>query len=70
MESVWRRMVPDAYFEASVVTAKGAERSGRWRTGLDKNRCLRASKVDWQAGDQFHVKFFLVRSMRGRATLE
>ena len=63
-------MAPDAYFEALVAMEKGAERLGRWRTGLDKNRHFRASKVDWQEGDQFHVKFFLVRLIRGWATME
>jgi len=29
---------------------KGAERSGRWRTGFDKKRDLRVSKDFWQAG--------------------
>ena len=53
------------YFKVSVAMAKGAERLGRWRTGSDKNRCFRASKVDWQEGDQFHVRFFLVRSTKG-----
>ena len=65
MESVWRRIAPDVYFKVSVAMAKGAERLGRWRTGSDKNRCFRASKVDWQEGDQFHVRFFLVRSTKG-----
>ena len=38
--------------------------------GLERKRRFRASKADWQEGDQFQVKFFLVRSIRGRATLE
>ena len=38
--------------------------------GLERKRCFRASKVDWQEGDQFQVKFFLVRLIRGWATLE
>ena len=63
-------MAPEAYLEASVAMAKGAGRSGRWRTGFDRNRDLRVSKEVWQAGDQFQGKFFLVRSMRGQATLE
>ena len=33
---VWRRMVPEAYFEALVVMAKGLEKSERWRTGHDR----------------------------------
>ena len=63
-------MAPDTYFEASVAIVKGAERLERWRTGLDKNRRFRALKADWQEGDQFHVRFFLVRLIKGRATLE
>ena len=39
-------MAPDAYFEASVAMAKGAERLGRWRIGLDRNRYFRVSKAD------------------------
>ena len=35
-ESVWRRMAPEAYFEASVAMTKDLEKSGRWRTGRDK----------------------------------
>ena len=35
-ESVWRRMVPEVYFEASVAMAKGLVKSGRWRTGHDR----------------------------------
>ena len=63
-------MAPEAYLDASVATAKGAARSGGWRTGFDRNRDLRVSKEVWQAEDQFQGRFFLVRSMRGRATLE
>ena len=63
-------MAPEAYLEVSVATARGAARSGRWRTGFDRNKDLRVSKAVWQAGDQFHGKFFLVRSVRGRAMLE
>ena len=37
-------MVPEAYLEVSVVMAKGAVRSGRWRTAFDKKRDLRVSK--------------------------
>ena len=63
-------MAPDAYFEVSVAIAKGAERLGRWRTSLERKRCFKVSKADWQERDQFQVKFFLVRLIRGRATLE
>ena len=50
--------------------AKGAERLGRWRTGFDRKRDLRVLKEVWKAGVKFHWRFFLVRSMRGQATLE
>jgi len=50
--------------------AKGAERSGRWRTGFDRKRDLRVLKDVWQVGVQFHWRFFLVRLIRGQATLE
>ena len=63
-------MAPEANLEASVAIAKGAAGSGRCRTGLDRNKDLSVSKEVWQAGDQFQGRFFLVRSMRGRATLE
>ena len=63
-------MAPEAYLEASVATAKGAARSGRCRTGFDRNKDLSVSKDFWQAEDQLQGRFFLVRSMRGRATLE
>ena len=63
-------MAPEAYLEASVATAKGAAGSGRCKTGFDRNKDLSVSKDCWHAGDQFHGRFFLVRSMRGRATLE
>ena len=63
-------MAPEAYLEASVATVKGAAGSGRCRTGFDRNKDLSVSKEVWQAGDQFQGRFFLVRSMRGRATLE
>ena len=56
--------------EASVAMAKGAERSGRWRTGFDRKRDLRVLKDVWQVGVQFHWRFFLVRLIRGQATLE
>ena len=51
--------------EVPVAMAKGAERSGRWRIGFDRKRDLRVSKEVWQAGVQFHWRFFLVKSMRG-----
>ena len=63
-------MAPEVYLEASVVTVNGTARSGRWRTGFDKNRDLRVLKEVWQVEDQFQGRFFLVRSMRGRAMLE
>ena len=36
-----------------MATAKGVERSGRWRTGFERKRHLRELKEDWQEGDQF-----------------
>ena len=57
-------MAPEAYLEASVAMAKGAAGSGRCRTGFDRKRDLSVSKEVWQAGNQFHGGFFLVRSMR------
>ena len=63
-------MAPEAYLEASVAMAKGAARLERWRTGLDRNKDLRVTNEVWQAGDQFQDKFFLVRLIRGQATLE
>ena len=39
-------MAPDAYFEVSVAMAKGAEKFGRRRTGLERKRCQRTSKAD------------------------
>ena len=43
-------MAPDACLEASVAMAKGADRLGRWRTGLERKRYLRESKEDWHEG--------------------
>ena len=62
--------MPEAYLEASVATAKGAAGSGRCRTGFNRNKVLRVLKEVWQADDQFQGKLFLVRSIRGQATLE
>ena len=45
MESAWSRIEPDMYFEASVVMAMGAERSGRCKTGLERKRCFKVSKA-------------------------
>ena len=44
LESVWRRIVPEAYFEASVAMAKGLAKSGRWRTGRERKSLFSASK--------------------------
>ena len=49
--------MPEAYLEVSVVMAKEAARSGRWRTGFDKKRDLRVSNAVWQAEDQFQGGF-------------
>ena len=62
--------MPEPYLEASVVMVKGAVRSGRWRTGFDRNRDLRVSKEVWHVEDQLQGMFFLVRSMRGWVMLE
>ena len=62
--------MPEVYLEASVAMTKGEARSGRWRTGFDRKRVLRVLNEVWQAGDQFQGRFFLMRSMRGRVTLE
>ena len=37
-------MALEAYLEVLVAMAKGAARSGRWRTGFDRNRDLRVLK--------------------------
>ena len=37
-------MAPDACLEALVAMAKGADKLGRWRTGLERKRHLRESK--------------------------
>ena len=63
-------MAPEAYLEASVAMVKGAAGSGRCRTGFDRNKDLSVSKEFWHAENQFQGRFFLVRSMRGQATLE
>ena len=57
---VWRRIAPEAYLEALVMTVKGTVRPGRWRMAFDRK----------EVGDQFQGRFFLVRSIRGLATLE
>ena len=38
--------------------------------GFDRKSDSRVSKEVWQPGDQFQGRFFLVRSMRGRAMIE
>ena len=44
MASVWRRMAPEAYFEASVAMAKGLAKSGRWRMGRERKRLFSSLK--------------------------
>ena len=63
-------MAPDVYLDTSVVIAKGEERSGMCKTGCERKRCLSWSKACCWEGVQFQGRFFLVRSMRGRAMVE
>ena len=63
-------MAPDAYLDASVAIVKGEERSGMRKTGCERKRRLSWSKACCWEGVQFQDKFFLVRSMRGRAMVE
>ena len=52
LESVWRRMAPEVYLEASVVMVKGLVKSERYRTGHDKKSFLSESNDCWQVGVQ------------------
>ena len=63
-------MAPEANLDASVVMAKGKERLDRWRMGLDRNSDFKESNADWHWGVQCQARFFLVKSIRGWATLE
>ena len=47
-------MAPEAYFEVSVVMAKGLEKLGRWRTGCDRKSFFKLSNDCWQAEVQSH----------------
>ena len=64
MASVWRSMAPEVNLDALVAMAKGEERSGRWRMGLDRNSDFNESNADWHWGVQFQARFFLVKSIR------
>ena len=50
MESVYRRIVPEMYLEASVTMANGLKKLGRWRTGWERGRFFSKSNDYWQAG--------------------
>ena len=58
------------FLEASVEIAKGAERSGRWRTGWEVNAAFKAAKASLQERSQDQGWVFLVRSRRGQAVSE
>ena len=62
LESVWRRMTPEAYLEVLVVMVKGLKKSGRWRTGCDRKSFFSESNDCWQVGVQSQQLSFLVRS--------
>ena len=49
---------------------KGGGEVWEMKDWFDRKRNLRVSNKAWHAGDQFQGRFFLVRSMRGRAMLE
>ena len=49
---------------------EGGREVGEVEDGFREEKTMRESKEDWQVGDQFQGRFFLVRSRRGRATLE
>ena len=63
-------MVPDMYLDASVAMVKGEESSERCKTGLERKRHLRQSKVSCWKGVQFQGRFFLAKLMRGQAIVE
>ena len=63
-------MAPKANLDALVAMVKGEERLGRWKMDLDRNSNFNKLNADWDWGVQFQVRFFLVKSIRGRATLE
>ena len=46
--SVCKRTPPEACLKASVEIVKGAERSGRWRTGWEVNAAFNTVKVSLQ----------------------
>ena len=63
-------MAPDAYLDTSVAIVKGEERLDMHKTGCERKKCLSWSKACCWDGVQFQGRFFLVRSMRGRAMVE
>ena len=63
-------MALEANLDALVVMAKGEESLGRQRMGLDRNSDSNELNADWYWGVQFQARFFLVKSIRGQATLE
>ena len=70
MKSVWRRMVLEAYFKASVVIANGLMKLGSWKMDLDRNNCFRLSKDACASVIQSQQWSFLIRSRRGWAMVE
>ena len=70
MESVWRRIAPEEYFEALVMIANGLVKSGSWRTGFDKNSHFKLLKDACVLAVQSQQWSFLVRSRMGWATVE
>ena len=70
MELVWRRMAPEAYFEVSVVMAKGLEKSGGWRTGRNRKSFFSELNNCWQVEVQSQQLSFLMRSRRRQVTVE
>ena len=57
-------MAPNAYLEASVAIAKREEKSGIYKTGSERKRCLRESNVSCWEGVKFQGRFFLVKLIR------
>ena len=63
-------MASDAYLKASVAIAKGEERSGMCKTGLERKRHLRKSNASCWEDVQLQGRIFLVKSIKGFAIVE
>ena len=70
LESVWRRIAPEAYFEVSVVIVNGLAKLGSWRMGFDRNSCFKLLKDACISAVQSQQWSFLMRSRRRQAMME